>query len=42
MTQEQLIKQLNRIRCFTAPDSTARRMLSELIVHLGGKPEQNQ
>ena len=42
MTSDELVKQLNRIRCFTPPDSTARRLLSELIVQLGGKPQQNQ
>lgn len=37
MTQNDLVANLKRIRCWTAPDSMARKLLTELIQALGGR-----
>lgn len=37
MTQNDLVVNLKRIRCWTMPDSMARKLLTELIQALGGK-----
>jgi hypothetical protein len=37
MTQSDLVINLKRIRCWTTPDSMARKLLTELIQALGGK-----
>lgn len=37
MTQNELVANLKRIRCWTAKDSMARKLLTELIQALGGQ-----
>ncbi len=37
MTQSDLVANLKRIRCWTTPDSMARKLLTEMIQSLGGK-----
>jgi hypothetical protein len=37
MTQSDLIINLKRIRCWTTPDSMARKLLTEMIQSLGDK-----
>jgi hypothetical protein len=37
MTQNDLVANLKRIRCWTTADSMARKLITELIESLGGK-----